>query len=53
MGRPRVDSEAVNVRFVRETLEALDDWRRAQPDKPTRPAAVRQFVEKALARFKP
>jgi hypothetical protein len=35
-----------------ETVTVLDDWRGAQPDKPTRPAAVRQLVEKALARFK-
>jgi hypothetical protein len=48
-----VDSEAVNVRFVRETLEALDTWRATQPDpKPSRPEAIRRLVEKALARFK-
>jgi hypothetical protein len=50
MGRPRVDSEAVNVRFVRGTLEALDIWREAQPEpKPSRPEAVRRLVEKGLA----
>lgn len=54
MGRPRVDSEAVNVRFVRETLEALDIWRDAQPEPtPSRPEAIRRLVDKALTRFKP
>lgn len=47
-GRPRVDSEAVNVRMERPLLSALDAWRREQPDLPTRPEAVRRLVEKAL-----
>jgi hypothetical protein len=54
MGRPRVDSEAVNVRFVRPELERLDAWRGKQPEPlPTRPEAIRRLVDKALARFKP
>lgn len=48
MGRPAVDSEAVNVRFLRETLLQIDNWRKDQPDIPTRPEAVRRLVEKGL-----
>jgi hypothetical protein len=52
MGRPPVDSEAVNVRFLRDDLDRLDEWRAAQDDEPSRPEAIRRLVEKALARFK-
>ena len=49
-GRPKVDSEAVNVRFVRPALDRIDEWIAAQPEpKPTRPEAVRRLVEKGLA----
>jgi len=47
-GRPSVDSEAVNVRIERSMLDALDEWRRAQSDIPTRPEAIRRLVEKSL-----
>jgi hypothetical protein len=53
MGRPPVDSEAVNVRFLRDGLDRLDEWRTAQDDEPSRPEAIRRIVDKALARFKP
>lgn len=43
-----VDSEAVNVRLQRDALDRVDDWRRAQPDLPTRPEAIRRLVEKGL-----
>jgi hypothetical protein len=43
-----VDSEAVNVRFIRADLNRLDDWRAKQEDEPTRPEAVRRLVEKGL-----
>lgn len=49
-GRHPVDSEAVNVRFLREMITRLDDWRRAQDDLPNRPEAVRRLVEMALKR---
>jgi hypothetical protein len=48
MGRPSVDSEAVNVRITREGLETLDNWRRKQPDLPGRPEAIRRLVEIGL-----
>ena len=48
-GRPPVDSERIDTRFRREVLDALDAWREAQPDKPSRPEAVRRLVDQALA----
>ena len=48
MGRPSVDSEAVNVRITREGLETLDNWRRKQPDLPGRPEAIRRLMELGL-----
>lgn len=47
-GRPRIDSEAVNVRFERNILTELDEWRRLQTDLPTRPEAIRRILESAL-----
>jgi hypothetical protein len=47
-GRPSVDSEAVNVRIERPQLSKLDDWRRSQPDLPTRPEAIRRLIELGL-----
>lgn len=48
MGRPRLDSEAVTVRMVRDMLSALDDWRRGQSDLPNRPEAIRRLIQKGL-----
>ena len=48
-GRPRVDATPITVRVPPAQLEAVDAWRATQPDKPTRPEAVRRLVEKALA----
>jgi hypothetical protein len=45
-GRPPVDSSAVNVRMERSMLDALDDWRERQDDKPGRPEAVRRILRK-------
>jgi len=47
-GRPKVDSEAVNVRLERGMLAQLDDWRRDQSDLPSRPEAIRRIVAEAL-----
>jgi len=35
----------VGTRFQPDLLEAVDLWRKAQPDLPTRPEAVRRLVE--------
>ena len=34
----------VGTRFQAELLDAIDEWRKAQPDLPTRPEAVRRLV---------
>lgn len=47
-GRPPVESEAVNVRFLAVDLARIDDWRREQPDLPGRPEAIRRLVELSL-----
>jgi hypothetical protein len=47
-GRPAVDSEAVNVRLSKPSLEVIDDWRRKQDDLPGRPEAIRRLVELGL-----
>lgn len=35
----------VGTRFQAPLLEAIDDWRKAQSDLPTRPEAVRRLIE--------
>ncbi|PAY05434.1 hypothetical protein CK489_29055 [Bradyrhizobium sp. UFLA03-84] len=44
IGRPPVESEAVNVRMTVDVLKVLDDWRRNQADLPGRPEAIRRLV---------
>lgn len=48
-GRPRVDATPITVRVPPSQLASLDAWREAQPDKPSRPEAVRRLVEKGLS----
>ncbi|WP_157973394.1 hypothetical protein [Blastomonas sp. UPD001] len=48
-GRPRVDSEPVNVRVDRAMIEAIDRWRALEDPEMTRPEAMRRLVEYALA----
>lgn len=48
-GRPRVDSEPVNLRLPREMIEALDDVRRLEADLPTRPEMIRRALQEWLA----
>ena len=50
IGRPPVDSEPVRLRMERSDLDALDEWRKAQPDVPPRPEAARRLLRKALGR---
>jgi hypothetical protein len=47
-GRPPVDTEPVNVRLPVALLERIDEWRAQQRPIPTRPAAIRAFVEAGL-----
>lgn len=38
----------VGTRFQEDLLGRLDEWRRAQPDIPNRPEAIRRLLAKAL-----
>jgi hypothetical protein len=50
IGRPPVDTDAVNVRMSAVMLSQLDDWRRAQPDLPGRPEAIRRLLAEKLSK---
>lgn len=41
-------SETALVRLSPEQAKAIDDWRRQQPDIPTRPEAIRRLIERGL-----
>lgn len=43
-------NEAVMVRMAPDLIKLLDEYRRAQPDLPSRPEAVRRIVAERLAR---
>jgi hypothetical protein len=50
LGRPRIDSEAVNIRLERRALDALDAWIASQPEpRPSRPEAIRRLLAEAFA----
>jgi hypothetical protein len=53
MGRPKVDTEPVNVRMDREMLERLDNWRDQDERMASRPNAVRLLVDYALDHMPP
>lgn len=46
--RPKQTGEMVSTRLQPEFLKRLDDWRRQQPDLPSRPEALRRLAEKGL-----
>ena len=46
--RPEQTGQMVGTRLQPELLKRLDDWRRAQPDLPSRPEALRRLAEKGL-----
>jgi hypothetical protein len=46
--RPKQTGTFVGTRIQPELLKKLDDWRREQPDVPTRPEALRRLAEQAL-----
>lgn len=50
-GRPPTDTVSIPVlvRVEIELLEQIDELRRAAPDLPSRPEAIRRLVVKALA----
>lgn len=47
--RPTTTGTLVGTRFQATLLEAVDEWRKKQPDLPTRPEAVRRLVEIGMA----
>jgi hypothetical protein len=48
LGRPPVESEAINVRMALEVIGTIDNWRRKQADLPGRPEAIRRLVDLGL-----
>jgi hypothetical protein len=41
-------SERFELRFSVDLLRQIDDWRRQQPDLPTRAEAIRRLIERSL-----
>jgi hypothetical protein len=53
-GRPATGrGKTVVVRCHNSLLESIDEWRRSEPDRPTRARAIRRLVERALATAAP
>jgi hypothetical protein len=54
-GRPRTTGagEQIGMRWQRALLQAIDAWRRAQADEPTRAEAIRRLVRLGLNRNGP
>jgi hypothetical protein len=48
--RPKQTGLLVGTRLQPELLSRLDEWRRDQPDLPTRPEAIRRLIEAAVRR---
>jgi hypothetical protein len=48
--RPGQTGQMVSTRLQPELLKRLDDWRREQPDLPSRPEALRRLAERALSK---
>jgi hypothetical protein len=48
-GRPFVGAQPVMVRLLPSWVAAIDKWRKAQPDHPGRPEAIRRLIQFALA----
>jgi len=46
-------SERFEMRATEAWLAAVDDWRRTQPDLPSRGEAIRRLVEQALSHSQP
>jgi hypothetical protein len=50
IGRPPVGSINIGVRVPPDELAAVDAWIAKQPDKPSRPEALRRLAKNALAK---
>jgi hypothetical protein len=46
---PLVNDKVFQMRASEQWLRKLDDWRRQQPDIPSRAEAIRRLVEKGLS----
>jgi hypothetical protein len=46
--RPNQTGQMVSTRLQPEIMKLVDDWRRDQPDLPTRPEAIRRLVVKGI-----
>ncbi|MBS1032924.1 hypothetical protein JK192_16360 [Gluconobacter cerinus] len=51
IGRPKVDSEAVNIRCEQGLLAEIDSWRSARDCLPSRQEAMRYFATKFLSEW--
>lgn len=45
---PGQSGEMISTRVQPELLKQIDEWRRQQPDLPSRPEAMRRLAAKAL-----
>jgi hypothetical protein len=53
-GRPATGiNPSIGVRIEPAQLAAIDNWRAAQSDVPTRPEAIRRLIDAGLAAAKP
>lgn len=53
IGRPPTGiGTQIGVRWQDPTIAAIDDWRRQQPDLPSRAEAIRRLVELGLQKGK-
>jgi metal-responsive CopG/Arc/MetJ family transcriptional regulator len=49
MGMALLNDKQLQMRVSDSFLKLVDDWRRAQPDLPSRSEAIRRLVEAAIA----
>ena len=50
---PPSSLERIEMRATKRWVTAVDDWRRHQPDRPSRGEAIRRLVEQSLVASKP
>ena len=48
MGRPKVDTEGLNLRLHRDMIRAIDVCRKEEVDLPSRPEMIRRILSKYL-----
>ena len=48
-GRPPTGALSIHLRVVPADIAAIDAWIAKQPDKPSRPEAIRRMIELVLA----